>query len=243
MTFRVATLKAVVHAGDKTSGDARSWCVLIKVNGWFWRFKRCTLGDLRFKTEMAFQKDLGTRLDMSTAYLPQTDGQSEITIQTLEDMLCAYVIDFGNGWDRHLPLIKFSYNNNYHTSIKDAPFEAFYGRKCRSPVCWAEVSPWKGVIHFGKRGKLNPRYTRPFKVLAKVGIVAYKLKLPQQLSRVHSTFHVSNLKKCLFDEPLVISLDEIHIDDKLHFVEEPVEIMDREVKRLKQTHIPIIRVQ
>nr|GEV35660.1 putative reverse transcriptase domain, ribonuclease H-like domain protein [Tanacetum cinerariifolium] len=214
--------------------------------------------------ERSFQKALGTHLDMSTAYYPQTDGQSERTIQTLEDMLRACVIDFGDYWDRHLPLIEFSYNNSYHTSIKAAPFEALYGRKCRLPVCWAKKSytnvrhnplefqvgdkvmlkvlPWKGVIRFGKQGKLNPRYIGLFKVLARERIVAYRLKLPQQLSRVHSTFHISNLKKCLSDEPLVISLNEIHIDDKLYFVEEPVEIMDHEVKRLKQSRIPIIKV-
>nr|GEU44040.1 putative reverse transcriptase domain-containing protein [Tanacetum cinerariifolium] len=106
-----------------------------------------------------------------------------------------------------------------------------------------KVSPWKGVVRFGKRGKLNPRYIRPFKVLAKVASVAYRLELPEQLSRVHSTFHVSNLKKCLSDEPLAISLDEVHIDEKLRFVEEPIEIMDREVKRLKQSRIPIIKVR
>ncbi|GJS91120.1 putative reverse transcriptase domain-containing protein [Tanacetum coccineum] len=87
----------------------------------------------------SLQKALGTQLDMSTAYHPETDGQSERTIQTLEDMLRAYVIDFGKGWEKHLPLVEFSYNNSYHASIKATPFEALYGRKCRSPVCWAEV--------------------------------------------------------------------------------------------------------
>ncbi|GJS02751.1 hypothetical protein Tco_0319259 [Tanacetum coccineum] len=106
-----------------------------------------------------------------------------------------------------------------------------------------KVSPWKRVIHFGKRGKLNPRYIGPFKVLAKVGTIDYRLELPQQLSRFHSMFHVSNLKKCLSNEPLAITLDEIHIDDKLYFVKEPVEIMDLEVKWLKQSRIPIIKIR
>ncbi|GJU36232.1 putative reverse transcriptase domain-containing protein [Tanacetum coccineum] len=193
-----------------------------------------------------------------------TDGQSERTIQTLEDMLRSCVINFGKCWDRHLPLVEFSYNNSYHTSIKAAPFKALYGQKCRSPICWAEksyadmrckplefevgdkvmlkVSPWKGVIRFGKRGKLNPRYIGPFKILAKVGTLAYRLELPYQLSRVHSTFYVSNLKKCFVDEPLAIPLDKIQIDDKLNFIEEPVEIMDREVKRLNQSRILIMKV-
>ncbi|GJS98598.1 hypothetical protein Tco_0819768, partial [Tanacetum coccineum] len=106
-----------------------------------------------------------------------------------------------------------------------------------------KVSPWKGVVRFGKRGKLNPIYVGHFKVLEKVGAIAYKLELPQELSRVHNTFHVSNLKKCYADEPLAVPLDGLYIDDKLHFVKEPVEIMDHEVKRLKRSCIPIIKVR
>ncbi|GKA04682.1 hypothetical protein Tco_0683802 [Tanacetum coccineum] len=106
-----------------------------------------------------------------------------------------------------------------------------------------KVSPWKGVVRFGKRGKLNPKYVGLSDESERVRTVAYKLELPQQLSRVHNTFHVSNLKKCLSDESLVIPLEELHVDDKLHFVEEPVEVVDREIKQLKRSRIPIIKVR
>ncbi|GJZ20723.1 putative reverse transcriptase domain-containing protein [Tanacetum coccineum] len=189
----------------------------------------------------SLNKALGTRLDMSTAYHPETDGQSERTIQTLEDMLRTCVLDFGKCWDKHLPLVEFLYNNSYHTSIKAAPFEALYGRKCRSPICWAEFGDsqltgpeiiyetTEKIVQIKSRiqatrdrqksyADLNPRYIGPFKIIAKVGTVAYRLELPEKLSRVH-------------------------IDDKLNFIEEPVKIMDRKVKRLKQSHIPIVKVR
>ncbi|GKE20035.1 putative reverse transcriptase domain-containing protein [Tanacetum coccineum] len=179
------------------------------------------------------------------------NGQSERTIQTLEDMLRACVMDFEKGWDIHLPLIEFSYNNNYHRILKAAPFLSAlsYADKRLKQLKFQvgdqvmlKVLPWKGVIRFGKRGKLNPHYIGPFKILAKVGTVAYQLELPKKLSCIHSTFHVTNLNKCLSDEPLAILLDEIHVDDKLNFIEEPIEIMDREVKRLKQSRFPIVKV-
>ncbi|GKF92791.1 hypothetical protein Tco_0279510, partial [Tanacetum coccineum] len=124
-----------------------------------------------------------------------------------------------------------------YADVRRKPLEFQIGDKVM-----LKVSPWKGGIHFGKRGKLNPRYIGPFKIIAKVGTVAYHLELPKQLSRVHSTFHVSNLNKCLVDEPLALPLDEIQIDDKLHFIEEPIEIMDHEVNCLKQSRILIVKV-
>ncbi|GKB14575.1 putative reverse transcriptase domain-containing protein, partial [Tanacetum coccineum] len=249
------------------------------------------------KKDIATYKALGTRLELSTAYHPETNGQSECTIQTLEDMLRACAIDFGGNWDTHLPLVEFSYNNSYHTSVKCAPFEALYGRKCRTPIAWAEVgesklfgpdivqettdkivqirerlkaardrqksyadnrrkplefsvgdkvllkvSPRKGVVRFGKRSKLSPRYVGPFEIVERVGPVAYRLRLPQELVGVHDMFHVSNLKKCLAEVTLHIPLEEVKINNKLHFVEEPMEIMDHEVKKLKKRQIPIVKV-
>nr|GFC59577.1 reverse transcriptase domain-containing protein [Tanacetum cinerariifolium] len=141
---------------------------------------------------ISLQEALGTNLDMSTAYHPQMDGQSKGTIQTLEDKLRACVIDFRSSWDHHFPLAEFSYNNSYHASIKAAPYEALYGRKLL-----LKVSPWKGVVHFRKHRKLSPHYIGPFKILARVGPVAYTLELPEELKGIHSTFHVSNLKRCL----------------------------------------------
>ncbi|GJR95866.1 putative reverse transcriptase domain-containing protein [Tanacetum coccineum] len=196
--------------------------------------------DSRFTSRLwqSMQEALGTRLDMSTAYHSQTEGS----------------------WDVHLPLVEFSYNNSYHSSVRCASFEALYGRKCRSPIMWAEdrlkavrdrqksyadkrrkplefsvgdyvllkVSPCKGVVRFRKKGKLAPRFVGPFEIVEKVGPVAYLLDLPKELNGVHDTFHMSNLKKCLADPTLQMPLDKIRVDAKLNFVEEPVEILERE---------------
>nr|GEX27907.1 putative reverse transcriptase domain-containing protein [Tanacetum cinerariifolium] len=225
------------------------------------------------KADIATYKALGTSLDMSTAYHSETDGHSERTIQTLEDMLRACAIDFKKGWVNHLSLVEFSYNNSYHASVKAVPFEALYGQKCRSPICWIEVGEaqllgpeliqetTEKIIHIKQRMQAARDRQKSYadlkckmiefqigdkfmlKVLDKVGTVAYKLELLQELSRVHNTFHVSNLKKFHADEPLAVPLDGLHVDDKIHFVEEPIEIMDREVKQLKRSRIPLVKVR
>ncbi|GKA08675.1 putative reverse transcriptase domain-containing protein [Tanacetum coccineum] len=199
--------------------------------------------DSRFTSRFwqSMQEALGTRLDTSKAYHPRTDGQSDHTIQTLEDMLRACVLDFKGSLDVHLPLVEFSYNNSYHSSVRCAPFEALYGRNFRSPIMWAEVA--EGVVRFGKKGKLAPRFVRPFEIVKKVGPMAYRLDLPEELNGVHNTFHVSNLKKCLADPTLQVPLDEIRVDAKLNFVEEPVEILEREFKKLKRSRIAIVKVR
>ncbi|GJT52933.1 putative reverse transcriptase domain-containing protein [Tanacetum coccineum] len=172
---------------------------------------------------------------MNTTYHPQKDGQSKRTIQMLEDMLRACVIEFGSSWDRYLPLVEFSYNNSYHASIKAAPYKALYGRKCRSPKSYADrrtkllefevgdmvllkVSQWKGGVHFGNSRKLSPCYIGPFKILARVGPVAYTLELPEELKGIHITFHVSNLKKCLAEGDIIVQMEDIQLDDKLYMI-------------------------
>ena len=219
--------------------------------------------DTRFVSQFwrSLHQAMKTKLEFSTAFHPQTDGQSERTIQTLEDMLRACVLDLKGSWDDHLSLIEFAYNNSYQATIKMAPFEALYGRRCRTPVCWDDVgerkllgpdivlqttdkiqlirkrlftaqsrqksyadnrrrelnflvgdhvllkvSPTKGVMRFGVRGKLSPRFVGPFEILEKIGAVAYRLALPPSLAGVHNVFHVSILRKYVPDPNHVVEL-------------------------------------
>nr|GEX92235.1 putative reverse transcriptase domain, ribonuclease H-like domain, aspartic peptidase domain protein [Tanacetum cinerariifolium] len=143
-------------------------------------------------------------------------------------------------WDVHLPLVEFSYNNSYHSSVRCAPFEALYGRKCRLLTMRLRLEK-KGVIRFGKKGKLAPRFVVPFEIIKKVGPVDDRLDLPEELDGVHDTFHVLNLKKCFANPTLQVPLDEIQVDAKLSFVGEPVEILEREFKKLKQSRIAIVK--
>ncbi|KAI3719200.1 hypothetical protein L6452_20095 [Arctium lappa] len=248
--------------------------------------------------KLYIDEELGTRLNLSTAYHPQTDGQSERTIQTLEDMLRSCVIDFGGSWDSHLPLVEFAYNNSYHSSIGMAPFEALYGRKCKTPVCWLEagkkqfvrpeivqettdkvkeirerlkaaqdrqksyadkkrrpvefqvgdrvmlkVSSWKGIIRFRKHGKLSPCFLRPFVILEKVGLQAYRLDLPSEMDGIHPKFHVCYLRKCLAEEESMIPLSEIQVDNGNRCVEESESILESKVKKLRHKDVVMVKVQ
>ena len=236
-------------------------------------------------------------MKLSTIFHPQTDGQAERTIQTLEDMLRACVLEFQGSWDDHLPLIEFAYNNSYHSSIEMAPFEALYGRRCRSPVGWFEVgemaligpdlvldvmekvkviremlktaqsrqksysdvrkrdlefevndwvylkvTPMKGVVCFGKNGKLSPRYVGPYRIVKRVGKVVYELELPFEMSMVHLVFHVSMLRKCIGDPSSIVPLEVVNVEENLTYEEVPVEILDRQVKRLRNKEIASVKV-
>ena len=245
----------------------------------------------------SLHKAMGTQLKFSTAFHPQTDGQSERTIQTLEDMLRACIIDFQGSWDKFLPLVEFSYNNSYQATIEMAPYEALYGRKCRSPVHWDEVgerkllgpeivqqtaevvekirqrmltaqsrqksyadkrrkpldfevgdmvflkiSPMKGVMRFGIKGKLNPRFIGPFEILKRVGDLAYELALPPAISSVHNVFHISMLRKYISDTSHILSYESLKLRNDLSYEEVPVQILDREVKELRIKQIVLVKV-
>ena len=255
--------------------------------------------DARFTSKFwrSLQQALGTKLHFSTAFHPQTDGQSERTIQTLEDMLRSCVMQFKGNWDSHLPLVEFTYNNSFHSSIGMAPFEALYGKHCRTPVCWDEVgerkligpefvqmttdkikeirsklkaaqdrqksyadnrrkdlefnvgdwvflklSPWKGVVRFGKRGKLSPRYIGPFEVTERVGLVAYRLALPMELSRIHDVFHISMLRKYISDPSHILETPAVEVKEDLSYEEQPVQILDWREQVLRNKTIPLVKV-
>ncbi|KAI3678392.1 hypothetical protein L6452_37682 [Arctium lappa] len=220
--------------------------------------------DSRFTSNFwdGFQKELGTRVKLSTAYHPQTDGQSERTIQTLEDMLRSCVIDFGGSWDTHLPLVEFAYNNSYHSSIGMAPFEALYGRKCRTPVCWIEAGEkqfagpeivqetadkvkcirerMKAAQDRQKSYADKKRRPMEFQVGDRVML---KLELPPELSRIHNTFRVCYLRKCLAVEDSVIPLSELRVDEGNRCVEEPDAILERKSKKLRHKEVTLVKVQ
>ncbi|CAA3011866.1 DNA RNA polymerases superfamily [Olea europaea subsp. europaea] len=255
--------------------------------------------DPRFTSKFwpSLQGAMGTKLHFSRAFHPQTDGQSERTIQTLEDMLRACVLEFKGSWDTHLSFMEFAYNNSYHSSIEMAPFEALYGRKCRTPVCWSEVgerklvgpdlvqmasenvklirenlkiaqdrhksyadkrrkdleftvgdkvflklSPWKGVLRFGKQGKLSPRYIGPYQVTERIGPVAYRLDLPDELSRIHDVFHVSMLRKYIADPSHVLESQPVQLKDNLAYTEEPLRILDRKVQIQQNKTVSLVKV-
>ncbi|KAL4039222.1 hypothetical protein IC575_002871 [Cucumis melo] len=255
--------------------------------------------DARFTSKFwkGLQTAMVTRLDFSTAFHPQTDGQTERLNQVLEDMLRACALEFPGSWDSHLHLMEFSYNNTYQATIGMAPFEALYGKCCRSPVCWGEVgeqrlmgpelvqstneaiqkirsrmhtaqsrqksyadvrrkdfefevgdkvflkvAPMRGVLRFERRGKLSPRFVGPFEILERIGPVAYRLALPPSLSTVHDVFHVSMLKKYVSDPSYVVDYEPLEIDENLSYTEQPVEVLAREVKTLRNKEIPLVKV-
>ncbi|XP_068328212.1 uncharacterized protein [Pyrus communis] len=194
--------------------------------------------------------------------IDRTDGQSERTIQTLEDMLRSSVLQFGDAWYKRLDLMEFVYNNNFHSSLGISPFEALYGKSCRTPLCWSEVrervlvgpeiidettqnvqlSPWRCVVQFGKKDKLSPRYIRPYQITERVGEVAYKLELPSKLAKVHNVFHVSMFRHYVADPSHVIPPQPLEINPNLTFDEEPITILDWKEKVLRNKTMRLVKV-
>ncbi|TYJ95917.1 pol protein [Cucumis melo var. makuwa] len=225
--------------------------------------------DARFTSKFwkGLQTAMDTRLDFSTAFHPQTDGQTERLNQVLKDMLRACALEFPGSWDSHLHLMEFAYNNSYQATIDMAPFEVLYGKCCRSPVFWGEsrqksyadmrrrdlefdvvdkvflkVASMKGVLRFERRGKLSPRFVGPFEILERIGPVAYRLALPPSLSVVHDVFHISMLRRYVPDPSHVVDYEPLEIDENLSYTEQPVEVLAREVKMLRNREIPLVKV-
>jgi hypothetical protein len=246
----------------------------------------------------ALHKALGTQLKFSSAFHPQTDGQTERVNQQLEDMLRACAMDWNRSWSEHLPLAEFAYNNSYHSSIQMAPFEALYGRKCRSPLCWdavgentiigpqmiadtvekvsqirerilaaqsrqksyadtrrrplefmegdkvfLKVSPMKGVMRFGKKGKLSPRFIGPYEILERIGKVAYRVALPPSLAGIHDVFHVSTLRKYEPNPSHVLQPEQIQLKENLQYEERPIRVLDTKEKQLRTKTIRLVKLQ
>jgi len=200
---------------------------------------------------------LGTQLRMSSVYHPQTDGQSERTIQSLEDLLRAYVLDHMESWSAMLPLVEFTYNNNYHSSIGMAPYEALYERRCRTPLCWNQsrqksyankrrrplefevgdhvflkVTPMTGIGGAIKSRKLTPRFVGPYQILIKIGAATCEIALPPHLANIYNVFHVSQLRKYIEDPSHVLESNDIQIREALTVNTGPVQILDSQVKKL-----------
>ena len=247
----------------------------------------------------SFQKAIGSELCLSTAYHPQSDGQTEVINKVLEDLLRACILDFGGNWEDHLHLAEFTYNNSYQSTIGMAPFEALYGKPCLSPICWVEagekavlgpeyikettekielvrrrmaaaqdrqkkfadkkrkqveyevgdyvfikVSPMKKVLRFGKQGKLTPRYVGPYKILERIGSLAYRLELPEEMSAMHNVFHVSQLRRWVHDkEEILEKPTQVQINSDLVYEKEPVGILAKEEKKLRNKTLKLVKVQ
>ncbi|KAL0551955.1 hypothetical protein IC582_011048 [Cucumis melo] len=209
--------------------------------------------DARFTSKFwkGLQTAMGTRLDFSTAFHPLTDGQTEHLNQVLEDMMRACALEFPGSWDSHLHFMEFAYNNSFQATIDMTPFEALYDKCYRSPKdlefdvgdkVFLKVAPMKGVLRFERRGKLSPCFVGPFEILERIDPVAYRLALPPSLSAVHDVFHVSMLRKYVPDPTHVVDYEPLKIDQNLSYTEQPIEVLAREMKMLRNREIPLVKV-